>query len=192
MITNINIRREYHIGILFFGGCILWEGAETLSYVILSEGETFRYREPRILANVGANPCGRPNLRIRISACILHKTIVLYWSNIFKYKFQIIFWEEKAVESIFVALSITGAAVSMFLAELSFVLPKERIVVHAMIASVFLILFKIALIVMILIMDVGVISRLIVIFSSGLLLVLWVGILYISIIRYKELKKKNK
>jgi len=76
------------------------------------------------------------------------------------------------VESIFVALSTAGAALSIFLAVLScFVLSKERIIVHSIIASVFLILFKIALIVMIFIMDVGLISRLIVIFSSGPLLI---------------------
>ena len=96
------------------------------------------------------------------------------------------------MESIFVALSTAGAALSMFLAVLSFVLPKERIVVHSIIASVFLILFKIALIVMIFIMDVGLISRLIVIFSSGPLLIFWAFILYISIIRYRELEKKDK
>ena len=96
------------------------------------------------------------------------------------------------MESIFVALSTAGAALSGFLAVLSFILPKERFIVHSIIASVFLILFKLAIIVMILIIDVGIISRLIVILSSGPLLVFWAFILYISIIRYRELKKKAK
>jgi hypothetical protein len=96
------------------------------------------------------------------------------------------------VESVFVALSTAGAALSLFLAVLSYILPKDRFIVHSIIASVFLMLFKIALIVMIFIMDVGIISRLIVILSSGPLLVFWAFILYISIIRYRELKKKDK
>lgn len=93
-------------------------------------------------------------------------------------------------ENIFFVLSWTGAILSIVLACISFVLPKERVAVHAIIVSIFLLLIKIGIIAAILIMEVHFIFKIIVIVNSITFMAFWGFVLWKSIICLRESKKK--
>jgi len=89
-------------------------------------------------------------------------------------------------------LSCGSAIFTIIAVFISLFLPKERLAVHTIVISVLLILLKIALIIAIFIMEIHVIIRIIVIIISAILIVLWGGILWLSIACLKTLSSAKK